>query len=80
MKGEAIGVTTSSLRSFVTNRGLDVSQNVNYAVKSAYVSVLLSSLQENKNFPIVEPSNGKLVYLIPRVQDSIVQIIVKSTK
>ncbi len=79
MDGEAVGVTTSTLRALVSKSGLDIPQNVNYAVKSVYVLALLSSLPE-KNYPILKMTSSNLENIIPKIQDSIVQIIVKSTK
>ena len=79
MNGQAVGVTTSTLRALVSTSGLDIPQNVNYAVKSAYVLALLSSLPEN-NYPLLKITNSKLENIIPKIQDSIVQIIVKITK
>jgi len=73
MKGEVVGVTTSRL---VSENGKDIPQNVNYAVKSAYVLALLSSA-ENKDY-VSMPSlpSSKLEDIVPKIQKSIVQIIV----
>lgn len=78
MKGEAVGVTTSTLNAFVSESGVDIPQNVNYAVKSAYILALLSSLPKNTNYPIVTPTKSRLEDIVPKVQDSIVQLMVKS--
>ena len=80
MKGQVVGVTTSRLRVQISERGINVPQSVNYAVKSAYVLALLSSLPENSNYPMVVLTSFKLEDIVPKVQNSIVQIIVKSKK
>ncbi len=80
MHGEAVGVTTSTLRALVSKKGLDIPQSVNYAVKSAYVFALLSSLSEKNKYPAVSVTSSKLVKMVPKLQDSIVQVIVKSNK
>ena len=80
MEGKVVGVTTSTLRIFSTNDGIDIPQNVNYAVKSAYVLALLSSLPEVDNYPMVALTKFNLEDIVPKVQDSIVQVIVKTKK
>lgn len=60
MKGEVVGVTTASLRTRITESGIDVPQDVNYAVKSAYVVALISSLPENDKYPMVIFTDYKL--------------------
>jgi len=78
MNGEVVGVTTSSLKTFFTESGLDVPQNVNYAVKSAYVSALLTSLPSDNDYPMLVLTGSKLESIVPKLEDSIVQIISKS--
>ncbi|WP_319577030.1 ankyrin repeat domain-containing protein [uncultured Desulfobacter sp.] len=80
MKGEVVGVTTASLRTKITERGIDVPQGVNYAVKSAYVLALLSSIQKENNSSMLTLTDSKIETLVPEIQGSIVQIIVKSIK
>lgn len=80
MNGEVVGVTTSMLRTQVSEKGIDVPQNVNYAVKSAYVSALLSQLPRESTYPMTILTSSKLEDMIPKVQNSIVQVIVKSKK
>ena len=81
MNGEVVGVTTATLRTQVSKKGIDVPQNVNYAVKSVYVSALLSQLPINPTYPMMTILiNAKLEDMIPKIQNSIVQIIVKSKK
>lgn len=80
MKGEVVGVTTSSLRAQVSKSGIDIPQSVNYAVKSAYVLALLSSLTEKASYPSVTFKSSNLEEMIPEIQNSIVQVIVKSNK
>ena len=80
MEGHVVGVTTSSLRTLMTKSGIDVPQNVNYAIKSAYVKALLSSLPKDDRYPMVVFKNFKLEDIVPKVQDSIVQIMVKTKK
>ena len=80
MKGEVVGVTSSSLLGFVSKdegKGLDIPQNVNYAIKSAYVQALLSTLPNKGNYPEIQPKRLKLEDIIPRVIDSVLQVIVK---
>ena len=76
MKGEVVGVITSTLRALITKNGLDIPQNVNYAVKSAYVSALISSLGNKDNSSMPSLQTSKIDDLVPKIQDSIVQIIV----
>ncbi len=78
MKGEAVGVISSTLRALVLENGLDIPQNVNYAVKSACVLALLSSFLEKEIYPKVTPMSQKLEDIVPNIQGSIVQVIVKS--
>ena len=80
MNGEVVGVTTSTLRTKISEEGIDVLQGVNYAVKSAYVAALLSSLPQEPAYPMTILTNNKLEDMIPKIQDSIVQIIVRSNK
>lgn len=79
MNGEVIGVTTSSLRTRLTEKGLDVPQGVNYAVKTPYVSALLTMAPQT-TYPMFTGTSASLEELIPKIQDSIVQVIVKSSK
>ncbi len=79
MNGEAVGITTSTLRPIISERGVDIPQNVNYAIKSAYVLALLSSLPKI-DYPIIKVTNSKLEDIIPKIQDSIVQVIVRSNQ
>ncbi len=78
MKGEAVGVTTSTLRALVSEGGVEIPQNVNYAVKSAYVLALLLSLPEKETYPMVVLTSSRLEVIVPKIQDSIVQIIVRT--
>lgn len=77
MKGEVIGITMASLRTRVTKKGIDVPQGVNYAIKSGYASALLASVPE-RPYPMEQPASANLEELIPKVQDSIVQVTVTS--
>ena len=79
MNGRVVGVTTATLRAQVTDKEIVVPQGVNYAVKSSYVMVLIASLPKEKNYPMTITSATKLEDLIPMIQDSIVQIIVKGS-
>ncbi|NCU30124.1 trypsin-like serine protease, partial [Candidatus Saccharibacteria bacterium] len=78
MKGEVVGITTASLRTRVTKKGIDVPQGVNYAIKSGYAAALLTSVPE-RPYPMEQSANAILEELIPKVQDSIVQVTVTST-
>ncbi len=80
MNGEVVGVITSTLRTLVSSKGVDVPQGVNYAVKSAYASALLSTLPEKSAYPMTIATNAKLEEIVPKIQNSIVQVIVKSNK
>lgn len=77
MKGEVVGITTASLRTRVTKQGIDVPQGVNYAIKSGYASALLASVPEI-SYPMANPGSSSLEELIPKIKDSIVQVIVTS--
>jgi ankyrin repeat protein len=80
MNGEVVGVTTSTLRTRVTEKGVDVPQGVNYAVKTAYVTALLSAVESLPAYHMFTGTSTSLEELIPKIQDSIVQVIVKSSK
>lgn len=77
MKSHVVGVTTSMLLARISEQGFDVPQNVNYAVKAAYVSALLSSISENKDYPMIKLTSSKLEDIVPKLLDSIVQVIVR---
>jgi ankyrin repeat protein len=76
LRGEAVGVTTATLRAQVYEDGLDIPQSVNYAVKSAYVSALLSGLPNKTHSQATSRRTATIADLIPGLQDSIVQVIV----
>lgn len=80
MKGEAIGVTMATLHPLISKERIDIPQNVNYAVKSAYVVALLSSTSGSRDIQMITLPTSKLEDIVPKIQDSIVQIIVKSSK
>lgn len=77
MQGEVVGITTAVLRARVTEKGIEVPQGVNYAVKAGYASALLASVPE-KAYPMEHAANADLEDLIQKVGGSVVQIIVTS--
>jgi ankyrin repeat protein len=77
LSGEAVGVTTATLRAQIHSDGLDIPQSVNYAVKTAYVAALLSGLPRKNNPNTINRKRSNIADLIPGLQDSIVQVIVK---
>lgn len=76
-KGEVVGIVTSKLSASVIFEWTgDLPQNVNYAVKSAYVSALLSNAPDNIAGGQEHPRQaGSLEELSVRVQDSIVRVV-----
>ncbi|KXB05677.1 hypothetical protein AKJ51_04890 [candidate division MSBL1 archaeon SCGC-AAA382A20] len=75
--GKVIGVITSKLASVVSEEGLEVPQNVNYAVRTAYVRALNESLPKKQNYPLINTKKLNFIKLIPKIKDSIVQVIVR---
>jgi S1-C subfamily serine protease len=74
MDGEVVGITTATLRVNLGDDEIHIPQSVNYAVKSAYIAALLSSLPDKGLEPLKISENSKLEDIIPKVQDSIVHI------
>jgi S1-C subfamily serine protease len=73
-KGEVIGVTTSVLRSKIIGKEVQVSQNVNYAIKSIYVKALLDTLQDVRSIKMLPRKQNSFEELFERIDQSVVLI------
>jgi len=77
MDGEVVGIVTSKLSAAKVFKWTgDMPQNVNYAVKSPYLSVLLSTAPRGKKGRAVSiKENASLADLVESVKDSVVMVI-----
>jgi hypothetical protein len=83
MKGEVIGIATSSLSAAAVFKWAgNLPQNVNYAVKTNYVRALLDAtpVHGKETINTIEPLTGNLEELVQRVKDSIVIVIAGDTQ
>ena len=76
MRGEAVGIVTSKLNAIKMFEWTgDLPENVNYAVKSGYVSILINSLKPQRDEIKVLGQEGNLEDLASRLKESIVLIV-----
>jgi len=76
MHGEVAGIVTSKLSaSKVFEWTGDLPQNVNYAVKSGYLSMLLSSVSSNDTIPVLSAHDGNIEQLAARIEASILLVV-----
>lgn len=76
MRGEVIGVTTSKLKAAEVFKWTgDLPQNVNYAVKSGYLLMLLSSVSGKKKIAELPPQSGTLEQLAERIKPSVIIVV-----
>jgi len=53
----------------------DMPQNVNYAIKSGYVQILLSSIDPASSIPVLPVMKGNLADLAKRIEGSVLMVI-----
>ncbi len=76
MKGEVVGITASKMRAAkVFNWTGDLPQNVNYAIKAGYLSMLLSSLPSKHDIPELSAQAGTIEQLAGRIKNSVLLVI-----
>jgi hypothetical protein len=75
MKGEAVGIVTSKLNPLYAAKHFnDLPENLNFAVKSAYIHVLLASALASESIPSLPSGAASLESLATRVQSSVVRV------
>jgi len=78
MRGEVVGVTTSKLSAAKVFKWTgDLPQNVNYAIKSGYVQILLSSIDPVTSVSVLPVMKGSLAGLAKRIEGSVLMVIAK---
>jgi S1-C subfamily serine protease len=78
MRGEVVGITTFKLNAAEVFKWTgDLPQNVNYAVKVAYLKVLLASVSTKYKISILPARAGTLEELAARIEDSTLIVIAK---
>ena len=76
--GEVVGIVTSKLNAMKVFQWTgDLPDSVNFAVKTAYLSALLSSAPEGPAVPTLESSPGTLEELSSRISASVLIVIAK---
>ena len=71
MNGEVVGIAT--VKAFQCPG--DLPQNVNYAVKSGYLSMLLSSVSSERDIPVLRGRAGNIEELAARIKNSVLMVI-----
>jgi len=75
-RGEVVGVVTSKINAVKMFKWTgDLPQNVNYAIKSAYVQISLSSVDPIKSIPQLPAAKSDLTGLAKRIKDSVLLVI-----
>jgi len=78
MRGEAIGIVTSKLNAVeVFKWSGDIPQNVNYAMKVRYLTILLEDVKPLRKPKSLLRTKGSLEVLAKRVKNSIVVVVAK---
>jgi len=76
MKGEVVGIVTAKLSAAEVFKWTgDLSQNVNYAVKAPYLSVLLSSTPDAADIQKLPSGKTDLPTLVSRIEPSVMIVI-----
>jgi len=76
MNGEVVGITTAKMSAVKVFKWTgDLPQNVNYAVKSGYLSMLLSSLSSNHDISVLPVRSGNIEELAARIEKSVLIVI-----
>ena len=75
--GEVVGVTTSKLNAVaMLNWKGELPENVNYAIKSAYVKALIESIQcHDKRHPLLPSHEASLEVHAENITQSVVRIL-----
>ncbi len=78
MRGEVVGITTFKLNAAKVFKWTgDLPQNVNYAVKVAYLKVLLASVSSKHKISVLPARSGTLEDLAARIENSVLIVIAK---
>lgn len=78
MRGEVLGITTYKLNAAKVFKWTgDLPQNVNYAVKVAYLKVLLASVSSKHKVPVLPARGGTLEELAARIENSVLVVIAR---
>jgi len=78
MRGEVVGVVASKLSAAKVFKWIgDLPQNVNYAIKSGYIQILLSSIDPAASVPILPAKKDNLAGLAKRIEGSVLMVIAK---
>jgi len=76
MNGEVVGITTSKLRAAKIFKWTgDLPQNVNYAIKTGYLTMLLSSVPAKHSIPVLPARAGNVEQLAARIEKSVLIVI-----
>jgi len=76
MRGEVVGVVASKLSAAKVFKWTgDMPQNVNYAIKSGYVQILLSSLDPASSVPVLPSRKDNLAGLAKRIEGSVLMVV-----
>jgi len=76
MNGEVVGITTSKLRAAKVFKWTgDLPQNVNYAIKTGYLTMLLSSVSSSHKIPVLPARPGNVEQLAARIEKSVLIVI-----
>ena len=76
MNGEVVGITTAKLDAVQMFKWTgDLPQNVNYAIKTPYLAVLMSSLSSHQRIPTLPVQNGSLEELVAHIEKSVMLVV-----
>jgi TPR repeat protein len=76
LNGEVVGVVTAKLNALATAQMTgDIPQNVNYALKSSYVSLLLGNLEARAQGRMLPNTPAGPEDLAKRIEDSVVMVV-----
>ncbi len=76
MDGEVVGITTSKLRAAKIFKWTgDLPKNVNYAIKTGYLAMLLSSVPSSHKIPVLPVRAGNVEQLAARIEKSVLIVI-----
>jgi len=76
MNGEVVGITASKLRAAKIFKWTgDLPQNVNYAIKTGYLTMLLSSVSAKHSIPVLPARAGNVEQLAARIEKSVLIVI-----
>jgi len=76
MNGEVVGITASKLSAAKIFKWTgDLPQNVNYAIKTGYLTMLLSSVPSSHKIPVLPARAGNVEQLAARIEKSVLIVI-----